>query len=179
MNGAACEEKTPEPVTLSGERKQSVQKNDIQIPGATANQIYESVGTAEYASYFSGGIVNNAMVPDINPVAVHTPVVCVGMSTDDIGFNQQIIPTKYKSLILGRTFTVSVGTAGTHLDEKGYGTREYRKYVKARQVKFPFPVVSDGRQIAADSWITLQSDTAKFLLPVSVPEGDYDIFAAQ
>lgn len=96
MNGAACEEKTPEPVTLSGERKQSVQKNDIQIPGATANQIYESVGTAEYASYFSGGIVNNAMVPDINPVAVHTPVVCVGMSTDDIGLNQQIIPTKYK-----------------------------------------------------------------------------------
>ena len=175
MNGAACEEKTPEPVTLSGERKQSVQKNDIQIPGATANQIYESVGTAEYASYFSGGIVNNAMVPDINPVAVHTPVVCVGMSTDDIGFNQQIIPTKYKSLILGRTFTVSVGTAGTHLDEKGYGTREYRKYVKARQVKFPFPVVSDGRQIAADSWITLQSETAKFLLPVSVPEGDYNI----
>ena len=176
MNGAAYEEKTPEPVTLSGERKQSVQKNDIQIPGATANQIYESVGTAEYASYFSGGIVNNAMVPDINPVAVHTPVVCVGMSTDDIGFNQQIIPTKYKSLILGRTFTVSVGTAGTHLDEKGYGTREYRKYVKARQVKFPFPVVSDGRQIAADSWVTLQSETAKFLLPVSVPEGDYDIF---
>ena len=100
MNGAACEEKTPEPVTLSGERKQSVQKNDIQIPGATANQIYESVGTAEYASYFSGGIVNNAMVPDINPVAVHTPVVCVGMSTDDIGFNQQIIPTKYKSQIM-------------------------------------------------------------------------------
>lgn len=176
MKGAAYEEKTPEPVTLSGERKQSVQKNDIQIPGATANQIYESVGTAEYVSYFSGGIVNNAMVPDINPVAVHTPVVCVGMSTDDIGFNQQIIPTKYKSLILGRTFTVSVGTAGTHLDEKGYGTREYRKYVKARQVKFPFPVVSDGRQIAADSWITLQSETAKFLLPVSVPEGDYDIF---
>ena len=175
MNGAACEEKTPEPVTLSGERKQSVQKNDIQIPGATANQIYESVGTAEYASYFSGGIVNNAMVPDINPVAVHTPVVCVGMSTDDIGFNQQIIPTKYKSLILGRTFTVSVGTAGTHLDEKGYGTREYRKYVKARQVKFPFPVVSDGRQIAADSWITILSESAEFLLPVSVPEGDYDI----
>ena len=175
MNGAACEEKTPEPVTLSGERKQSVQKNEVQIPGATANQIYESVGTAEYASYFSGGIVNNAMVPDINPVAVHTPVVCVGMSTDDIGFNQQIIPTKYKSLILGRTFTVSVGTAGTHLDEKGYGTREYRKYVKARQVKFPFPVVSDGRQIAADSWITILSESAEFLLPVSVPEGDYNI----
>ena len=175
MNGAACEEKTPEPVTLSGERKQSVQKNDIQIPGATANQIYESVGTAEYASYFSGGIVNNAMVPDINPVAVHTPVVCVGMSTDDIGLNQQIIPTKYKSLILGRTFTMSVGTAGTHLGETGYGTRDYRKYVKARQVKFPFPVVLDGRQIAADSWITILSESAEFLLPVSVPEGDYDI----
>ena len=175
MNGAACEEKTPEPVTLSGERKQSVQKNDIQIPGATANQIYESVGTAEYASYFSGGIVNNAMVPDINPVAVHTPVVCVGMSGDGIAFNQQIIPTKYKSLILGRTFTVSVGTAGTHLGEMGYGTRDYRKYVKARQVRFPFPVVSDGRQIAADSWITILSESAEFLLPVSVPEGDYDI----
>lgn len=175
MNGAAYEEKTPEPVTLSGERKQSVQKNDIQIPGATANQIYESVGTAEYVSYFSGGIVNNAMVPDINPVAVHTPVVCVGMSTDDIGLNQQIIPTKYKSLILGRTFTMSVGTAGTHLGETGYGTRDYRKYVKARQVKFPFPVVLDGRQIAADSWITILSESAEFLLPVSVPEGDYNI----
>lgn len=33
MNGAACEEKTPEPVTLSDERKQSVQKNEVQIPG--------------------------------------------------------------------------------------------------------------------------------------------------
>ena len=175
MNGAACEEKTPEPVTLSDERKQSVQKNDIQIPGATANQIYESVGTAEYASYFSGGIANNATVPDINPVAVHTPVVCVGMSADGIAFNQQIIPTKYKSLILGRTFTVSVGTVGTHLGEKGYGIRDYRKYVKARQVRFPFPVVSDGRQIAADSWITILSESAEFLLPVSVPEGDYDI----
>ena len=175
MNGAACEEKTPEPVTLSGERKQSVQKNGVQIPAATANQRYGSTGTAEYASYFSGGIANNAMVPDINPVAVHTPVVCVGMSTDDIGFNQQIIPTKYKSLILGRTFTVSVGTVGTHLGEKGYGTRDYRKYVKARQVRFPFPVVSDGRQIAADSWITILSESAEFLLPVSVPEGDYNI----
>ena len=175
MNGAACEEKTPEPVTLSDERKQSVQKNEVQIPGATANQIYESTGTAEYASYFSGGIANNATVPDINPVAVHTPVVCVGMSADGIAFNQQIIPTKYKSLILGRTFTVSVGTVGTHLGEKGYGIRDYRKYVKARQVRFPFPVVSDGRQIAADSWITILSESAEFLLPVSVPEGDYDI----
>ena len=176
MNGAACEEKTPEPVTLSDERKQSVQKNEVQIPGATANQIYESTGTAEYASYFSGGIANDATVPDVNPVAVHTPVVCVGMSGDEIAFNQQIIPTKYKSLILGRTFTVSVGTVGTHLGEKGYGTRDYRKYVKARQVRFPFPVVSDGRQIAADSWITILSESAEFLLPVSVPEGDYNIF---
>ena len=128
MNGAACEEKTPVPVTLSGERKQSVQKNEVQIPGATANQIYESTGTAEYASYFSGGIENDAMVPDVNPVAVHTPVVCVGMSGDEIAFNQQIIPTKYKSLILGCTFTVSVGTAGTHLGETGYGTRDYRNF---------------------------------------------------
>ena len=56
MNGAACEEKTPEPVTLSDERKQSVQKNEVQIPGATANQIYESTGTAEYASYFQVGL---------------------------------------------------------------------------------------------------------------------------
>ena len=176
MNGSVCEEKTPEPVTLSDERKQSVQKNEVQIPGATANQIYESTGTAEYASYFSGGIANDATVPDVNPVAVHTPVVCVGMSGDEIAFNQQIIPTKYKSLILGRTFTVSVGTVGTHLGEKGYGTRDYRKYVKARQVRFPFPVVSDGRQIAADSWITILSESAEFLLPVSVPEGDYNIF---
>ena len=175
MNGSVCEEKTPEPVTLSDERKQSVQKNEVQIPGATANQIYESTGTAEYASYFSGGIANDATVPDVNPVAVHTPVVCVGMSGDEIAFNQQIIPTKYKSLILGRTFTVSVGTVGTHLGEKGYGTRDYRKYVKARQVRFPFPVVLDGRQIAADSWITILSESAEFLLPVSVPEGDYNI----
>ena len=49
--------------------------------------------------------------------------------------------------------------------------REYRKYVKARQVKFPFPVVLDGRQIAADSWITILSESPEFLLPVSVPEG--------
>lgn len=42
MNGSVCEEKTPVLITLSGERKQSVQKNGVQIPAATANQRYGS-----------------------------------------------------------------------------------------------------------------------------------------
>lgn len=175
MDGALCEEKTKAPVTLSGERKISVQKNNLQIPAETQNQVYLSTGTAEYASFFSGGIANYAAVNNVNAVSVHTPVICVGMSSDDIGFNQQIVPTKYKSLILGRKFTVSVGTAGTHISEKGYGTRDYRKYVKVRQVQFPFPVIADGKKIEAKSWITLNSEQAGFVLPVSVPEGDYDI----
>ena len=55
MNGAACEEKTPEPVTLSDERKQSVQKNDIQIPGATVVATLQNGETATRTGVSSSG----------------------------------------------------------------------------------------------------------------------------
>lgn len=175
MDGALCEEQTRDPVTLTGERRQSVGRNGIQIPPERENLTYVSTATAYYAPYFTGGNGNTTAISGVNEVAVHTPVACVGLSSDDIGFNQQIVPTGNKSLILGRNFDVSVSMTGTHINEKGYGTRDYSKYVKDRQVKFPFCVVYDGRRIEADTWISLQADKTTFLLPVDVEEGDYKI----
>ncbi len=173
MDGSLCEEKTKEPVTLSGERKQPVGMNGIRIPAERKNQIYESMAEAYYAPYFNGGTGNHSVIPGVNEVSVHTPVVCVGLSSDDIKFNQQIVPTEKKSLILGREFAVSVSTAGTHLNEKGYGTRDYRKYAKDRQVKFPFHVVIKGQTIEAGTWLSLKSEQMVCTLPVDVTEGDY------
>ena len=80
------------------------------------------------------------VIKNVNPVVVHTPVVCKGGITDDIAHNQQVIPTAHFSLVLGRNFTVGVSTVGTHKDQKGYGTRDYEKYTALRQIRFPFEV---------------------------------------
>lgn len=174
LDGNEREEKTEAPVTLSGGRTFPVRMESVLIPSGKENGLYGSLASATYVPYFSDGEEKEYAV-SVNDVIVHTPVVCAGTASDDIAFNQQIVPTVKNSLILGREFTVSVKTEGTHINEKGYGQREYAKYVKDRQVCFPFPVLYAGQNIEAESWISLKDGTASFVLPVTVEEGDYEI----
>ncbi|WP_413405475.1 DUF5704 domain-containing protein [Paenibacillus amylolyticus] len=119
----------------------------------------------------------------INTVTVHTPVVNYSLVSDDQPHNQKTTPNMNRSaLILERPFTVRIPTSGQHLDVNsypGYGNRDYAKYYRIKQVRFPFDVYSTDRTqfYPRDTWIDIPVyvlDTT-FYLPVWVDEGDYQV----
>ena len=122
-------------------------KSGLLIPGTLENEEYSSEGIVNYkpivniANDTAFEIEEQYEISDINPVVVHTPVVCDGMVQDNRKDNQMITPDPvYASLILDRPFYVTLPTTGSHRDIKGYGYRDYSKFIANRQVKFAFDV---------------------------------------
>ncbi|MFJ2046536.1 DUF5704 domain-containing protein [Paenibacillus taichungensis] len=119
----------------------------------------------------------------INTVTVHTPVVNYSLVSDDQPHNQKTIPNMDRSaLILERPFIVRIPTSGQHLDVNsypGYGDRDYAKYYRIKQVRFPFDVYSVDRTqfYPRSTWIDIPVDVldTTFYLPVWVDEGDYQV----
>ncbi|MCP3744125.1 DUF5704 domain-containing protein [Paenibacillus sp. A3M_27_13] len=128
----------------------------------------------------NGGADKTFPIQGINTVTVHTPVVNLSKVSDDAAHNQKTQPTKGRSaLILERPFRVTISTAGPHLNIPGYGDREYAKYVRTKQVRFPFDVYDKGKTqfYPRGTWIDIpvqQLDT-DFYLPVWVDEGKYTV----
>ncbi|RCX06882.1 hypothetical protein DFR58_1662, partial [Anaerobacterium chartisolvens] len=123
-------------------------------------------------------------IDGINPVTIHTPVVCYAEVKDDAAYNQMLSPdTARASLILGRPSHVSIPTAGQHRNIKGYGNRDYIKYTDEKQIKFPFDTYINttwrqaGKYVKANTWhtVSLEQDEVDFYLPEWVDEGDYTI----
>lgn len=165
---------TPEPVYQKGARRQPFCTQELVIPHTRRNDHYQTDAWAVYRSLYGTGS-RRKPVRQANDVTVHTPVVCKGGITDDIAHNQQVVPTKYLSLILGRSFTVGISAQGTHRDAPGYGNRDYQKYVGRRQIRFPFTVYVGDTSCPPNTWIDLPEGRQTFELPVGVREGDYRI----
>ncbi|WP_339850593.1 DUF5704 domain-containing protein [Paenibacillus sp. FSL W7-1088] len=130
-----------------------------------------------------GGQDQKFSIQGINSVTVHTPVVNYASVSDDQLHNQKTVPDPTSSaLILERPFIVRIPTAGQHLDANsypGYGNRDYAKYFRIKQIRFPFDVYNADRSqfIPAKTWVDIpvnQLDTV-FYLPVWVDEGHYRI----
>lgn len=130
-----------------------------------------------------GGQDEKFSIQGINSVTVHTPVVNYASVSDDQPHNQKTVPDPTSSaLILERPFIVRIPTAGQHLDANsypGYGNRDYAKYFRIKQIRFPFDVYNADRSqfIPAKTWVDIpvnQLDTV-FYLPVWVDEGHYRI----
>ncbi|ANS75340.1 bacterial surface protein [Paenibacillus yonginensis] len=128
-----------------------------------------------------GGADKSFPIYGINSVTVHTPVVNYSSITDDQAHNQKTVPNRQRAaLILERPFTVRIPTSGQHVNYPGYGNRDYAKYFRTKQVRFPFDVYNESRTqfIPKDTWIDIpvnQLDTT-FYLPVWVDEGDYQVY---
>ncbi|MGV7116404.1 DUF5704 domain-containing protein [Paenibacillus kyungheensis] len=142
-----------------------------------------STGTIEYdvlPGHIKGGDNQTFPINGINPVTVHTPVVNYSLVSDDQQHNQKTVPDIYRSaLILDRPFSVRIPTTGQHTNYPGYGYRDYAKYVRTKQVQFPFDVYNKEQTtfIPKHTWINVpvnQLDTT-FFLPVWVDEGKYDV----
>jgi hypothetical protein len=130
-----------------------------------------------------GGQDQKFPIQGINSVTVHTPVVNYAWVSDDQPHNQKTVPDPTSSaLILERPFIVRIPTSGQHLDVTsypGYGNRDYAKYFRIKQVRFPFDVYNADRSqfIPTKTWVDIpvnQLDTV-FYLPVWVDEGHYRI----
>ncbi|GGH71008.1 hypothetical protein GCM10008014_55970 [Paenibacillus silvae] len=131
----------------------------------------------------NGGADKALPINGINTVTVHTPVVNYAWVSDDQPHNQRTVhdPTR-AALILEREFIVRTPTSGQHLDASGYpgyGNKDYAKYFRIKQVRFPFDVYTADRArfIPSHTWIDIpvqQLDT-RFYLPVWVDEGNYTI----
>lgn len=174
LNGSYMRASAPEPEHLHGERLQSFRSEDLTIPHTRRNDNYDTYAVAFYRDVLDQHVERH-VIKHVNPVVVHTPVVCKGGITDDIAHNQQIRPTAHMSLVLGRDFTVGVSTVGTHKDQKGYQTRDYEKYTAFCQIRFPFEVYNGEKRCAKDTWIDLPTYSGTFYLPVGVREGDYRV----
>lgn len=159
------------PKTGSVGRKISFYKDKLVIPETKQNGYhYESLGIARYRRYGTEN-VQEQTIPYVNPVTIHTPVVCRGFVTDERQYNQLCKPDgEKKTLILGREFEVAISTYGQHDEKLGYGCRDYGKYTKACQIKLPFEVYYGDTYYKADVWIDYKADE-KFYLPTGVREG--------
>ncbi len=183
LSSSYCRTYGSEPVA-DGNYFTQIRTQTSSIPIVTANGEHESEAVANYyvtAKSISGSSVTDAEPRSeksqllVNNMIIHTPIVCVAHCSDDIAYNQQKTPTTYKSLILGRTVTVSITTSGAHTTNKGYGNRSYEKYCESRYVKFPFDVVRGKETIAADTWTKISAKETEFTIPIYVREGDYTI----
>ncbi|WP_230632826.1 DUF5704 domain-containing protein [Paenibacillus athensensis] len=141
-----------------------------------------STGTIYYTLVkgIGGGSNQSFPISGINPVTVHTPVVNLASVADDQAHNQKTVPTAdHSALILDRPFTVTIPTSGPHRDITGYGNRDYAKYVRDKQVRFPFDVykADHATLIPKDTWTSIPVGqlTTTYYMPVWVDEGNYDV----
>ncbi|GGO06728.1 DUF5704 domain-containing protein [Saccharibacillus kuerlensis] len=158
--------------------------SDHQIPSTKTNRYSApSLGTITYVELddnHNADPGDTYPIGSINPVTVHTPVVNYSSATDDQAHNQKTVPNGSRAaFILDRPFTVRIPTSGQHANYVGYGHRDYAKYFRAKQVRFPFDVYTADRSIfyEKNTWIDIpvsQLDTT-FFLPVWVDEGDYSV----
>lgn len=150
-----------------------------KIENQIQNGIYDSSGQVFYTlsdSINSEG--DNSLEFDIdyvNPVKVHTPVVCDYNIRDAKKWCQLIKPDKaLYQLVLEKNFDIDILTTGNHLDIKGYGDRDYTKYTLKKEVIFPFDVMCVDRLCPANIPIVV-TDNTNFRLPMTVTEGKYTI----
>ncbi|MEG2513210.1 MAG: DUF5704 domain-containing protein [Acetivibrio sp.] len=116
-------------------------------------------------------------VENINSTLIHTPTICDAKIEDTKKFNQRMTPDKsVAGLVLDTYFNVYLPTEGSHDGNlKGYQTRDYKKFIAQREVRFPFDSYGNGTYRKAGTWISLVQEATRFYLPVWVKEGSYTV----
>ncbi|OWR33098.1 hypothetical protein CDO73_00900 [Saccharibacillus sp. O23] len=187
MDDAVIEKKTQEPKAVPDPQKISqdvLYSPNHTIPIIKTNrQSAASMGTITYtplSANYNAVPGDTYPIGGINSVTVHTPVVNYSSATDDQAHNQKTTPNASRAaFILDRPFTIRIPTSGQHANYPGYGDRDYQKYFRAKQVRFPFDTYTADRSTfyPSQTWIDIpvsRLDTT-FFLPVWVDEGDYTV----
>lgn len=182
MDSSYVEKDTANPVSiqesgLTDDNSLFVQ-NQV-IDASKKNGEYESSGYVTYTCIANvGGTIGGTKkytIDTINNVIIHTPTICAGNVVGCKEYNQQLYPDQgVPSLVLDRYFSVECNTEGWHSDLKGYQYRDYAKYIRKKEVKFPFDVYIGENYIASGTWIEIDTNQ-KYYIPTWVREGYYDV----
>ena len=183
MDDRSVRKTTPKPYKPISKGRKTDKKVLYEFGNKMENQIqngiYESSGKVYYILSDSiNAEGDNSLEFDIdyvNPVIVHTPVICDYNIADAKKWCQLINPDKsLYQLVLEKDFDIDILTTGNHLDIKGYGYRDYSKYTLKKEVIFPFDVVLNGKLCTANEPVAIMGNT-RFHLPMTVDEGKYTI----
>nr|WP_285842604.1 DUF5704 domain-containing protein [Ureibacillus chungkukjangi] len=192
MNNSRTSVNGPTPSSITSPSRVSMSRTGLQIEPTKTNYWQSpSTGMTNYSVVFSldKSASNKSFSFAVNNVTVHTPTVIYATSSDDKEHDQRTNPparstptnsdTERHAYVLDRPFTVSLPTTGQHRNIPGYGQRDYSKYIKGKQVKFPFDVYSETKQAfyPANTWINVpvNIESINFFMPVWVPEGEYTV----
>ncbi|MGG3153999.1 DUF5704 domain-containing protein, partial [Paenibacillus glucanolyticus] len=187
MNNAQVEKEAPRPGSIP--EPQEIGQNVLYQSGYTvsktlvnkANQ--PTTGKIYYdiiPGNINGGSNKEFAINGMNSVTVHTPVVIYAAISDDKAHNQKTVPAPNReATILDRPFTIYMPTSGQHRNILGYGDRDYAKYVRDKQVWFPFDVYSEDKSnfYPKNTWISIpvNQEATTFFMPVWVDEGIHDV----
>ncbi|WP_341281326.1 DUF5704 domain-containing protein [Paenibacillus sp. FSL H8-0537] len=185
MDDVQQDDETPEPIDIVEAEEigeDVLYESGLIIPGTRANSRDElSDGILSYESLLSingEGDVQTFPIEGLNTVTVHTPVVNDSEAPDENrGFDQSVIPNMARTvLVLGREFSVDFDETAPHLNQLGYGNRDYARYTRNKRIVFPFDVYHGSTFYPAQTWIDYPVGAAKqtYRIPVWVPEGNYD-----
>ncbi|MDD6208430.1 MAG: DUF5704 domain-containing protein [Clostridiales bacterium] len=184
MDDEWCQTRTKKPMAIPewNERTKEgdVSADAVLIPAQTRNEIYPSSGYVIYECCLEVNWTHLRRIrldlSKINDICVHTPVVCEPRVEDQIKYNQEIHPDVSRAgLVLDTVFSISYPTMGQHLPMKGYGYRDYAKYMSKRVIRFPFDVYVNGQYYPAGSTWRMSGTEISCYLPTWVEEGDYDL----
>ncbi len=127
--------------------------------------VYEGRRTKEHKEFYN---------KNINGVNIHTPIVCNGKVYGEKSINQAK-NGQASDLVLGSDININVNYFGNHSDKKGYGAKNYSKYLSDTYVCFEFPVIKDGTVIEAGKWILINNGVDTLKLPENVKQGKYKV----
>lgn len=192
MNDLQVDTNTPDPGNIPTSPivdPNTLYAKDLKIDTIKANGTFTSTGTIYYTQLLgainpSGAAAYNQPITGINSVVVHTPVFCDGGIFSNNDFNQEITPDKSRAtIVLGMASYFRLSTLGQHKNILGYGNKDYSKFTKTKQVKFPFDVyintttTDKTKFLVANTWyeVPLTQDDVNIFVPTWVEEGDYTI----
>ena len=175
-------------------------RDGVLLSETIENGRYETVAGIIYtASEVNVGKQKERYVPvsETNEINIHTPVICIPhiRAEHEDMFQCEAVPTGHTVLVLDEEgihsdFVLEIDNYGYHSDKKGYGEKEYSKYLaetdgkERNEVCFPFSVWvdtgNDGKRNndvlwEAGVWYTIGCETQRFYVPVDVREGSYTI----
>lgn len=154
-------------------------KKGLFLPVSLKNGNYTSRGEVVYKTLVHIKDKDKASrafeIEEINPVFIHTPAVCNGSVENKYRDCQMLFPDRERgALVLGKTFQVALWAKGHHRAIPGYGYQDYSRYIKSRQVKFPFEVIYKGEKQEKNKWLEI-GEEEEFYLPTDVEEKKYRI----
>lgn len=151
-----------------------VYKSKVKTLDYATNGLFQDFSMkCRYISRNSGEAINY-LTRKINGVNIYTPVVCKGNISGEKRINQAEEPEN-SDLTLGGNIYVNIHNTGKHMDAKGYGIRDYSKFVGSIYVKFPFEVEREGQICSTNEWISIGSGIETFKLTEDVALGSYKI----